>query len=440
MNQPESAAKLASWDAFIERLYRQNEFAIKLGLDSIDWALELEGRPEKTHRIILVGGTNGKGETASFLSSILTAHGFCVGLFTSPHILDFRERFRVDGELMSRDEVLEQGRYVLERYGEPKGAGPQLTFFELATLMAVRGFAERGVDVGVYEVGLGGRLDATNALCAELSVVTSVALDHTQYLGETFEEVAAEKAGIFRPERPAVIGRQAHKEAESTLRELAPQRASLYGDDFRAEEDGTLHLSQSEAPIDWMDGLPPTRRWNGACAAEAACRFLGCDFDQGKLQAGLEANRWPGRLDLQAIPHDDRSHRRHYLFDAAHNPDGAEALFEFVAQRGLKIGAVVCSAMKDKDLEGIFSVLPDDVPVFAAVLDSPRGASSEQLEQVLQHKTLVEAGPAAQMLAGAQERVEQGAGELILVFGSVYLLGECFASLGIEADSLVTYR
>lgn len=440
MNQPESEADPAEWEAFIERLYRQNEFAIKLGLDAIDRALALEGRPEESHRIILVGGTNGKGETASFLSSILTAHGFSVGLYTSPHILDFRERFRVDGRLMSRDEVLEHGRYALEHYGEPDGPGPQLTFFELATLMAVRGFAERGVDIGVYEVGLGGRLDATNALPAELSVVTSIALDHKEYLGETFAEVAAEKAGIFRPERPAVIGRQAHREAEQTLRELAPAGATFYGDDFWADEDGALHLSQLDAPLGWMNGLPPTRRWNGACAAEAASRVLADEIDADKFRTGLAGSRWPGRLDFRAIPKADHSRARNYLFDAAHNPDGAEVLFDFIEAGDVRLGAVVCSAMKDKDLEGIFSVLPDDVPVFGAVLDSPRGASAAQLELALRDKALIDIGPTSKMLAAAQERVGQGGRDHILVFGSVYLLGECFEELGVDADSLVTYR
>ncbi len=439
MSDPqEPVAPSSEWQEFVERLYRQNEFAIKLGLDAIKSALEREGHPEKSYRSILVGGTNGKGETASFLSSILAAHGFSVGLYTSPHILDFRERFRIDGRLMSRAEVLELGRRVLADYGGPDGPGPRLTFFEVATLMGVLGFAEAHVDVGVFEVGLGGRLDATNALPAELSVVTSVALDHKEYLGDTLAAVATEKAGIFRLDRPAVIGRQAHAEAEETLRELAPDASRFYGDDFRADEGGTLVLDEGGVSLAWTAGLPPTRRWNAACAVQAAARFLGDQLDPEKLRAGLERSRWPGRLDFRTLPADS-PHAHAYLFDAAHNPDAARALFDFIAKRGIEIGAIVCSAMKDKDLEGVFGHLPDDVPVFAAELDSPRGASAEQLEAAMGDKKLVAVGSTAEMLVQAQEQIEAAEGRArILVFGSIYLLGEVFEELGVDADSLVT--
>ncbi|QDG54519.1 bifunctional folylpolyglutamate synthase/dihydrofolate synthase [Persicimonas caeni] len=434
MSKPDNSAASSQWQAFIERLYRQSEFAIKLGLESIDSALEREGRPEGAYRVILVGGTNGKGETSSFLSSILTAHGFSVGLFTSPHILDFRERFRVDGQLMSRASVLELGQRVIAEYGEPDGPGPQLTFFELATLMAAVGFADVGVDVAVFEVGLGGRLDATNALPAELSVITSVALDHKQYLGDTLELVATEKAGIFRPERPAVVGRQAHREAERTLRALAPEGTCFFGDDFGVDDEGAVVLEPQGLRFDWTQGLPPTRQWNAACAVQAASCFLGDELDPEALSRGLNSARWPGRLDFRSLGAHD------YLFDAAHNPDGAQALFDYIDSAGVEVGAVVCSAMSDKDLAGIFTHLPDDLPVFAAVLDSPRGATSEQLRASLQSKQLAAVGSTDRMLAQARNIVDRSEGRAhILVFGSIYLLGECFETLGIEANSLVTY-
>jgi dihydrofolate synthase/folylpolyglutamate synthase len=423
------------WQAFVERLYRQNEFAIKLGLEAVDEALRLEGRPETSHPAILVGGTNGKGETAAFLSSILAAHGLKVGLYTSPHIMDFRERFRVDGELMSRSEVLELGQGVLARYGEADGPGPQLTFFEITTVMAVLGFAAHDVDVAVYEVGLGGRLDATNALPAELSVVTSIALDHKQYLGETLEEVAAEKAGIFRPTRPAVVGHQAHAAAKETLRKLAPQEASFYGDDFWAEDDGAFVIGGRDVRIEWRAGLPQTRRWNAACAIQAASRYLGDRLDLDRLREGLDRSRWPGRLDFRSVSGADKTTRQ-FLFDAAHNPDASRSLFDFIADEGIEIGAVVFSAMKDKDLAGVISAMPSDLPVFAVTLESDRGASAEQLQGVI-GESLVAVGQTAAMLKRAQARV--GVDTKILVFGSIYLLGECFEQLGVDADSLVTY-
>ncbi|MFP4597869.1 MAG: bifunctional folylpolyglutamate synthase/dihydrofolate synthase, partial [Persicimonas sp.] len=445
---------------FVDRLYAQNQFAIKLGLDAVAGALELEGHPERTHRCILVAGTNGKGETASFLSSILQAHGFRVGLYTSPHIIDLRERFRVDGRLMAVGEVHSIGRHVLERYGGPGDERPQLTFFELTTVMAAIGFSRSQVDVGVYEVGLGGRLDATNALPAELSVVTSVALDHTEYLGDDVESVAAEKAGIFRPGRPAVVGRQAYPAAQQTLEGLAPMDASFYGRHFRATADGvafddaaTGDSRAAELPWARVDGAevdvtgqpqPPTRLWNAACAAQAARRFLGESFAPDAAIRGLRASRWPGRLDRRIIetPRAGGAGRsRAYFFDAAHNPDGAAVLFDFLEERGLEIGAVVCGAMKNKDVPGIFARLSATWPVFACVLASERSASAEQLADALASKDHRATGTCAEMLERAQSVVDAaGQGSAILVFGSIYLLGECFETLGLESDSLLTNR
>jgi dihydrofolate synthase/folylpolyglutamate synthase len=390
----------------------------------------------------LVGGTNGKGETASFLSSILRAHGLTVGLYTSPHIVDFRERFRVNGELLARPDVLDVGQRVFDRYGDADGSAPQLTFFELTTLMAVLAFAERRVDVGVYEVGLGGRLDATNALPTDLSVVTSIGLDHVQYLGETLAEVAREKAGIFRAQRPAVVGHQAHAEAARTLRELAPQEAYFYGEDFWAQDDGTFIVRQTDlgAAEIQMSGSPnlgSSTRWNAACAIQAASRFLGDRLDLEKLRDGLEKSRWPGRLDSRTISVAGETNPHHYLFDAAHNPDAAKVLFEFIESKSVDVGAVVFSAMKDKDLKGVVSEIPSHLPIFGATLDSERGAGAAQLREVLGSESLVAVGPTATMLARAQAHA--GADSRILVFGSIYLLGECFDILEVDADSLVTY-
>ncbi len=438
MSDSENSASPADWSGFVERLYRQSEFAIELGLEAVGEALECEGRPDQTHRIILVAGTNGKGETAAFLSSILQAHGLRVGLYTSPHIIDLRERFRIDGELMAREDVLRLGRAVIERYGDATGARPRLTFFELTTMMAVLGFAEKGVDVGVYEVGLGGRLDATNALDAQASVVTAIGLDHREYLGETLAEIATEKAGIFRADRPATIGRQGHAEALATLRELAPEGATFYGDDFFAEEGGRLVLSEPNESLRWRSGLAPTRLWNAACAAQSAAQFLGDQFDPDRALQGLEASRWPGRLDARRLVAPGESEPHPYLFDAAHNPDAAQQLFDYVEREQIAVGAVVCAAMKDKDLEGTFERIPADVPVFGVELDAPRAADAERLEAALYAKSLVDVGSAERMLARARQTAD--ASDTILVFGSIYLLGACFEALGIEADTLVTHE
>ncbi|MGM0559268.1 MAG: bifunctional folylpolyglutamate synthase/dihydrofolate synthase, partial [Myxococcota bacterium] len=320
--------ELDSWDGFVERLYAQNEFAIKLGLDSMRRALELESSPEKTHGRILVAGTNGKGGTASFLASILQAHGLRVGLYTSPHIMNLRERFRVQGRPLSRSRVHDLGRDVLETYGDPEdGETPRLTFFELTTLMAARAFRDEEVDVAVYEVGLGGRLDATNALEPELSIITSIALDHQKYLGDDIPSVAREKCGIIRDDAPLVVGRQGHDDALDEIASCAPERSLYYGHDFSVE-DQTISVLGAEIRPSLRGLAPETRWWNAACASAAAAEWLGEGFEPTAAEHGLECTYWPGRMDLRRLPDSPRA--RTYLFDAAHNPESARSLFSFL--------------------------------------------------------------------------------------------------------------
>lgn len=436
------------WDSFVARLYRQREFVIKLGLAPIQEALELEGQPQRSHARILVAGSNGKGETAAFISAILKAHGLSVGFFSSPHIMDFRERFRIGGRLVSRAALMEVGNLVLERYGDPEAPGPQLTFFESAVLMAALVFRARAVDVGVYEVGLGGRLDATNALGPDLSVVTSIALDHTDFLGDTLEAVAREKAGIFRVDTPAIIGRQAYPSARLELARLAPEDAIFFGDDFQIDTTGCIRLNRTNhadpVALQWNAKTARTSRWNAACATAAAAKFLGDAFEPSLALKGLYASRWPGRLDRRRLRADSSSREYEYLFDAAHNPDAAAMLFEHIERLELNIAAVVCTSMRNKDVAGTFAQIPENVPVFGAVLDFERAANIQQLREALANKRLEELGPTHAMLAAARAEVERfkpdthhpGQGGLILVFGSIYLLGECFEALGVAAESL----
>lgn len=437
-----------SWDSFVARLYRQREFVIKLGLAPILEALELEGQPQRSHARILVAGSNGKGETSAFISAILKAHGLNVGFFSSPHIIDFRERFRVNGGLVSREELMAVGNRVLERYGDRDTPGPQLTFFESAALMGALVFRERGVDVGVYEVGLGGRLDATNALEPDLSVVTSIALDHTDFLGGTLDAVAGEKAGIFRPDKPAIIGRQAHRAAYEALVRLAPERARFFGPDFRVDTGGRIELGPTDdarvTVLQWRADAAATGLWNAACATAAAAQYLGDDFAPDLALEGLNNCRWPGRRDRRRLKAAGESKAYDYLFDAAHNPDAAAMLFEHIVRVDIKIAAVVCTSMRNKDMAGTFAHIPADVPIFGALLDFERAASAEQLGAALRGKCVREFGPAPAMLAAARAEVERcnarlnetGEGGVILVFGSIYLLGECFSALGVEPESL----
>ncbi|MDL2345312.1 Mur ligase family protein, partial [Deinococcus sp. MIMF12] len=185
----------------LDWLFARQRFGVHPGLDRVRALLTRLGEPQRTFRSVLVGGTNGKGSTAASLAAMLTASGTRTGLFTSPHLTRFSERFVVDGQECGAQRV-EAALHRVRPHAEAAGA----SFFEVVTALGSLLFAEAGVEVAVMEVGLGGRLDATNALDPDLSVITSVALDHTEILGTTLDAIAREKAGILRPGRPAVTG------------------------------------------------------------------------------------------------------------------------------------------------------------------------------------------------------------------------------------------
>lgn len=392
----------AVWNAFCGRLFDQNAFAIKLGLDNIGRAFDLEGNPERASPAIVVGGTNGKGSVASAVAAILTAHGLRTGLYTSPHLVEFRERFRIDGRPVSRDAVLEHGEPVLAKYGQPD-SDPCLTFFELGTLIAARLFADAAVDVVVWEVGLGGRLDAVNAIEPALTVVTNIDLDHQQYLGDTIEAVAVEKAGLHRPGVPLVLAPQTHPEVQAVF---AFDETHVVA----AEPAGLLDRSTAE---------------NLATAKDAARRFLADRYREDLAEFGLANWRWPGRLDRRV------ARGCTFLLDAAHNPAGVARLLEHL--RSHPPAACVIGAMADKDLHGMFSeVVHLGVPVFVAEIDSARAARAEALRAII--GTVAAHGCASLMFDAASEW-----GDVVAVFGSVYLLGEWFDWAGGTVDDLRTY-
>lgn len=392
----------ATWDAFCGRLFDQNAFAIKLGLDNIRRAFALEGHPERCAPAIVVGGTNGKGSVASMLAAFLTAHGLRVGLYTSPHLVEFRERFRIDGRPVSRDVVLDHGRVVMERYAGPD-AEPQLSFFELSTVMAARIFEEAGVDVVVWEVGLGGRLDAVNAIEPALTVVTRIDLDHQQYLGDTVARVAREKAGLHRLGVPLVLAPQLHDEVYDVFD----------FDEVLRPSPAAIHAGRSQLE-------------NSATARAAARAFLGARFDPVRADRGFEAWRWPGRNDWRV------AHGRRFLLDAAHNPAGVEELLPKL--HADHPAACVIGAMADKQLDGMFGGLSElGFPIFVAEIDSARAASAEVLRGVVGDVTA--SGSASSMFEAASR-----VGDYVVVFGSVYLLGEWFAWAEIDVDELTTFN
>lgn len=429
------------WREFCDRLGAQAKFGGEFGLEPIRRAFESEDHPERSHSSLIVAGTNGKGGTASYLAGILQAHGLSVGLYTSPHLIDPAERVRVDGSPVSQKLFLRIGRNVVEQYAADSDGTPDLTYFELTTLIAAKSFEARGVDVGVYEVGLGGRYDAVNAVEPAVSLVTNVDRDHTDYLGETIEEIAREKAGVTRDHRPLVVGRQNHESATKTLTETTPaDPIRVYGRDF---DDSLVRRAFEQRLTEAPEGcrsMPWTKRVNAAAAYRAAELYLGNDFRSHDAHNGIRRARWPGRFDWRRMTVAQTNLPRdvHLLFDAAHNPGAVETLFEQIPDWREDFGAVVCGGMADKSLEEMFGRLEEGPPAWGVTLPSDRAADGSRLTDAIPSQVCRDVGETGRMLTEAMRHCAEQGGH-ILVFGSVYLVGGCFSSIGLTADELTTY-
>jgi len=386
--------------------------AMHFGLERMQRALDALGRPEQAFEVLHVGGTNGKGSTCAMAAAALGAAGHRVGLYTSPHLVRFNERIQVEGAPIP-DGAL--GARVAEvrracPWHEAAAEGERLTYFEFATLAALLHFAVEGVDVAVVEVGLGGRLDATNAIVPRVTAVARIGLDHTQLLGDTVERIAVEKAGIFKPGVPAVVHGRQPPGALETLRAEAERRGAPF----------------VQAAPDWPGpvGLPgPHQRGNAGLAA-AALRQLagqGVALSEADIAQGIATARWPGRLEEVGG----------VLLDGAHNADGAAALA--AALRALHPGRpveLVFGVLSDKDAGGMLGALaPAARRLHAVAPASPRARPAAEvaaLAATLGVPADVHGGLAA-ALACAREGARDGA--LVCVAGSLYLVGEARALL-----------
>ncbi len=403
------------WNGLVKRLYGMRRFGIEPGLERMKMGLEREGQPQQAFDVITVAGTNGKGSVASRLAAILQHQGHRVGLYTSPHLVDLRERFRVDGSVLpveTVEPVLESVLADHRRRSEQDRQG--LTFFELTTMCAVVLFAQQEVDVAVFEVGLGGRLDAVNALEPEVSVITTIGRDHMEYLGDDMESIAREKAGVLREGVAAVVGAQEDEEAYGALLEAVRETKA---------SPGLLADMASEETT-----LEQRHRWTARKAAEA---WLGASVDEDALVQALERWRWPGRRDrwtTEAIE---------LWVDAAHNPAGLESMLDWIASQDLKCEAVIWGGMADKEETGLKQVFESlGLPVWAVVLDNERSRDEAQLRAVVPQELWMGARGCE---ATVSQVVEEAEGP-VLAFGSVYLLGELWAALGYGAEALRTYQ
>jgi dihydrofolate synthase/folylpolyglutamate synthase len=434
-----AAEKLRYRDAwtFLDRL---QFFKIKLGLDSMNAFMASLHNPHQQFPCIHIGGTNGKGSVGATLVSILSTAGYKVGFYTSPHLSSVQERFRIGGTFISRDEFAAQADRIIGILN-----GRRITYFEFTTAMALLWFADRKVDLAILEVGLGGRLDATNIVTPLVSVITNVSMDHEQYLGNTIAAVAAEKAGIIKPGVPVVTG-TTDKEALKTIVDAAKKQGSpLYvsGRDFSgATVKGNRSLWSYKGIQSTTDEALPLNmkgqyQVDNASLALAALEVINERFPvtAPQIHQGLAGTFWPGRLEefwwqefkqVYSQPPPDTSSACHFLLDGAHNPDGATALKksleqDFVYERLI----LVWASMADKDvLSTLMQIAPMADTIIFTRPDQERSATPAMLMNMLpdslrQRTVCIDQVDSALDHAMA----EYTAGAMICVAGSLYLVG-----------------
>ena len=379
-------------------LYSTQMFGIKLGLDAVHRLLRELGVPREGQKFIHVAGTNGKGSTCAFIHAVLKAAGHNAGLFTSPHLIHFAERIRDARGCISESEI-ESGLTRLREL--VRDWDPHPTFFELTFALALDWFAQRGNEWIVLETGMGGRLDATNAITPVVSVITPIGWDHMQFLGDTLEKIAAEKAGIIKDGVPIVTMTQSD-EALKVIESTAKARKSP--------------LTIVSEPCGLELGLAgPHQAWNAAMAL-AALKAAGLRFDESVLAAGLRGVEWPARFQTL---------RPGLILDGAHNLDSARALVSaWKAAFGEKRAPLVFGAVAGK---AISDVLAELEPICAewhlTAFDSPRALSTAEVRQQLprSEKAVFEHASVPQALQAIESR------PLALIAGSLYLAGEVLA-------------
>ena len=423
---PPARQSLPDWLRFQQQTHPD---AIALGLERVREVLVRLGNPRPAKRVLSIAGTNGKGSTAAFADGIARAAGLRAGCYTSPHLLHYNERVRIDGEAVDDARLCAAfSRIESVREGVP------LTFFEWGTLAALLIFAESDLDLAILEVGLGGRLDAVNAVDADCAVITSVDLDHMALLGPDREAIGREKAGILRPRRPLVLGELDPPDSVLAAAERAGAAVLRRGREFRAESlpGGGWRFTDGQGTIE-LPPLPlpaPCQPFNASCAI-VALRSLFPLGDEA-IASGLAQARLAGRM--QRIPGTPE-----WLLDVAHNPHALQPLAQWL-QRNRPPGAThaVFAALADKDLPGLIAPLMPLVDAWhiAGLPDigeraHPVGMLWPKVAGLLSRSLHDRHEQVAEALEAA--RAQSGPGDRVVVYGSFHTVARALAQLGIKA-------
>lgn len=409
----------------LERLYARRRFGIRPGVDRVGKLLERLGNPEKQFRTIHVVGTNGKGSTSAFLSSILLHAGHTVAQFSSPHLVRFTERFRINGKEYSAEKLASRLDTVLE------AAPEEATFFEITTALAAYVFSEERIELAVMEAGMGGRSDATAAFHGEMTVLTPIALDHIEYLGATIEEIAREKAGIIKAGTLIISADQPDAVRLAIEEQSRSEKCILktLDKDFSVgwNPDGTLNYRGMNRTLTQltpgMAGRYQSRNAAVALAAAEALESGGMVISPSAFNEGIATAYWPGRMEL--VPGTPR-----LLLDGAHNPAGASALAEALGEYSYSRLLLVTGVCEDKDIGRIYAPLVPLVDgIYTVTPAVERALKDEDLSHFF-HKQGIASQPCGSVVAGiCKARSEAAEGDLILVCGSLFVVGEVKAWL-----------
>ncbi len=415
--------KSVSYQECLETMYRLRRFGIILGLDTIGKISEGLDDAHRKYKTVHVAGTNGKGSVSSALATILRLAGYKVGLYTSPHLVRFNERIQVNGEEISDKNVVRAYQAVRSvHYGDREP-----TFFEFSTAMAFYEFAKQKVDWAVIETGMGGRMDATNIIMPEASVITNISLEHQSYLGKTIAQIAGEKAGIIKPETPVITGVK-QKSAIEVIRQTAQEQSApvyRFREDFRVRRQKDGSFDYFGIDHQWKNirtSLSGAYQTDNAALVMAACEALnqrGAKLSEDVIREGLLTNRWPGRLEVvQTSPY--------VILDGAHNLDAVKNLAKFLSSAfSRKKITLVIGILDDKPYKAMLGhLLPLCSKVIITQAKIDRALAPEKLYDIVKAQV-----KKVSMIPNVADAVQQAidkakADEVIVIAGSLYVVGE----------------
>ncbi|KEA63831.1 Dihydrofolate synthase [Marinobacterium lacunae] len=412
-------------DAWLARIEACHPAEIELGLERIKCVADRLGIDLSTSRKVLIGGTNGKGSTVTMLDFVLRVGGYTTGVYTSPHFLRYNERVCINGEEVQDSVLCEQFEKIEQARGEI-----ELTYFEYGTLAALLCFADAKPDVLLLEIGLGGRLDAVNIVDCDIAVITSVALDHTDWLGNDREQIGREKAGIARSGKPVVCG---DAEPPLSVIELCEDIGAplwVRGRDYQLNDEGGswgwTGRNMDQTPVSYASLSKPTLPLVNAATVVQVIELLELGIDRSQICKGLETARMTGRMQRLALPEGG------CILDVAHNPEAASYMANWLSQNSVAGRTLmVVGMLADKDIEAVIEQLSRAVDRwYPASLGGARGASAKRLAnsiRTLKGEVADEYGAVSAALKAA--RAEMGPNDRLVVAGSFVTVSEVLAEL-----------